>query len=88
MIFNKYHKIPQFRDVVRTVEHLTYFIGLDEDNQPIYDNTITKPKLTFTGTVKLHGTNALITYTPEAGIKAGKRSSLLSPEAKGCSFWF
>lgn len=77
MKFNKYHKIPQFRDVVKTVQHMAHFVGLDKDNQPIYDTNLDKPTLNFIGTVKLHGTNAMITYTPEEGIKAGKRSSLL-----------
>jgi hypothetical protein len=88
MKFNKYHKIPQFRDVVRTVQHMAHFIGLDEDNQPIYDSFIRKPILTFTGTVKLHGTNAMITYTPEEGIRAGKRSSLLPPKEYSAHFEF
>jgi len=77
MKFNKYHKIPQFRDVVRAVTHKAHFVGLDEDNQPIYDTTRDKPILTFTGTVKLHGTNAMLVYTPESGVVGGKRSSLL-----------
>lgn len=55
-----YPKIGQFRNVIKTVQLQAAFKGLDEQGEPIYDGSVPKPKLTFTGTVKLHGTNAAI----------------------------
>lgn len=79
MKFKAYHKIKQFKDVVRAVQSKADFKGLDDKGNPIYEIS-TKPILKFSGTVKLHGTNAMVYYTPEKGIMAGKRSSGLSPE--------
>jgi len=85
--FNRYHKIPQFRDVVREVNHLATFQGLDEAGQPIYDNSVEKPTIKFKATVKLHGTNAHINYKP-GHLKAGKRSSLIKEENLAAHFEF
>lgn len=57
-----YPKTGQFSDVVRSVSHKATFVGLDENEDPIYDGTREKPTLTFRGTVKLHGTNAAVCY--------------------------
>lgn len=57
MEFKAYHKIKQFKDVVRDISFKANFKGLDEDGQPIYEES-TKPTITFTATTKLHGTIA------------------------------
>lgn len=72
----KYGKTPQFRDVIRIVKDSTYFEGLDNENNPIYDYTKELPKLTFTGTVKLHGTNASIRYNADKGIAYQSRNGV------------
>lgn len=89
MIFQKFHKIPQFRDVIRGVTHRARFIGIDEQGEPMYSN-VELPTLKFKGTVKLHGTNAQICYDPstEWKIKAGKRSSLLDTESEDAHMGF
>jgi hypothetical protein len=79
MKFKAYHKIRQFKDVVRNISFKTNYKGKDDEGNPIYEDS-PKPVLTFKGTVKLHGTNAMVYYTPEKGIMAGKRTSGLSPE--------
>lgn len=76
MIFKKYHKIRQFRDIVKAVTMKANFIGLDADGKPMYEER-EKPVLTFTGTVKLHGTNAGISYNGTE-LKCLKRSSFVS----------
>lgn len=60
MKFIKYLKIPQFRNVVNEINY-SHFIG-------------DKPVITFTGTVKLHGTNSGICYKPSEGYKIQKRN--------------
>lgn len=60
---------------------------MSENNEPIYEET-EKPIITFRGTVKLHGTNAGICYTPEEGIQAFKRSALLPRNKLDAHFGF
>ena len=50
--------IEQFRTVIANINRQYNFVGLDENGEAIYDQTLPKPVLTFNGTVKLHGTNA------------------------------
>lgn len=62
--FVKFPSIEQFRSVVASVNRKYNFVGLDENGDPIYDNTKPKPVLSFRGTVKLHGcfeANSLVT---------------------------
>jgi len=87
MEFKAYHKIKQFKDIVRDIQFKSNFQGLDEEGQPIYQET-KKPVLTFTATTKLHGTNAGVCYKPEKGIMAQKRSSLLPKDALTAHFGF
>ncbi len=75
MEFKAYHKIKQFKDIVRDVRHQANFKGIDNNNEPIYEES-KKPIINFTGTVKLHGTNAGICYYP-GEMLAQKRGSLL-----------
>lgn len=79
MKFKAYHKIRQFKDVVRDITYKANFKGLDGNNEPIYEES-TKPTIKFKGTVKLHGTNAGICYDPNIGIVAQKRNSLIVKE--------
>lgn len=55
-------KIRQFRDVAHTITHSANYIGSDENGDPLYNPNAEKPKILFTGTVKLHGTNASVAY--------------------------
>ena len=87
MEFKAYHKIRQFKDIVRDIQFKANFKGLDESGEPIYKES-KKPILTFSATTKLHGTNAGICYTPEKGIVAQKRSSLLPTDVLTGHFGF
>jgi hypothetical protein len=53
-----YPSIDQFRSVVTSINRRYNFTGLYENGEAIYDSSVSKPVLTFKGTVKLHGTNA------------------------------
>jgi len=56
----KFPKIRQFRDIIKTVREHHDFQGLTEDKTPIFEHTSEYPTLSFTGTVKIHGTNSSI----------------------------
>lgn len=60
LVHYPYPKIGQFRNVVKTVQLRAAYAGDDIDGEPVYDSTLSKPTIEFTGTVKLHGTNAAI----------------------------
>lgn len=56
--FIGYPKIGQYRHVIQGLTSRERFVGLDEAGDPIYDTEKLLPHIVFTGTVKLHGTNA------------------------------
>ena len=57
-----YPSIEQFRNVIYNVNRKSTFVGLDEQGEPILDETKSKPTLSFIGTTKLHGTNASVVF--------------------------
>lgn len=54
----KYPSIEQFRNVVKAIKEHHDYQGKNEDGSPICNHLTPYPKITFRGTVKLHGTNA------------------------------
>lgn len=84
-----YPSIEQFRNVVTILNRQFTFIGLDAEGNPIYDASIPKPVITFKGTVKLHGTNAGISYHPNVGIWAQSRENIITTKKDNAGFaWF
>jgi hypothetical protein len=84
--FVKFPSIEQFRSVVASVNRKYNFVGLDENGDAIYDNTKPKPVLSFTGTVKLHGTNAGICFNNHAGFWFQSRERIISVENDNYGF--
>lgn len=76
MKFVAYPKIPQFSGVVRAIRMASDFKGLDENGEAIYEMGL-YPKVTFNGSVKLHGTNAGVCFAPGEGISPQKRSCIM-----------
>lgn len=70
----KFPKIGQFRNVVTDIKHAARFDGVDEHGDPIYNHD-KLPVISFTGTVKLHGTNASVVRTHDG---------VLVPQSKDC----
>ena len=50
--------IGQYAELISSVNRRCNYVGNDENGGPIYDKSLSKPKLKFIGTTKLHGTNA------------------------------
>lgn len=86
--FIRFPKIGAFRQVIKAVQDKCEFTGLDENDEPIFDSSKPKPTLTFTGTVKLHGTNAGISFSKEDGIWAQSRTSIITTENDNFGFAF
>lgn len=65
MKMSKYSSIGQFRNLISTVKNHTAYVGRDENGDAIYNHSKKLPTITFTGYVKLHGTNAGIGFDGE-----------------------
>ena len=85
---SKYPSIGQFRNIIKDVQNNARFVGVDENNEPIFDITKKAPTLTFTGTVKLHGTNAGIqfNFNDVGDFKCQSRTNIITPELDNAGF--
>lgn len=88
-----YPSIEQFRNIVANVNRQFNFVGLDENGDAIYDHNKIKPTLTFKGTVKLHGTNAGVSFTSGYDQEGSEywiqsRENIITPEKDNAGFAF
>lgn len=81
-------EIGQFRQIIKTVHDNTRYSGKDENGDAIFDSTKRLPILTFTGTVKLHGTNAGVTLTKDGDMYPQSRENVISIEKDNAGFAF
>ena len=79
----KYPSTNQFREVKRNVEFDVRYRGLDENEQPTFED-VPLPIIPYQGTVKLHGTNAAINYTD--GINFQSRENVITPQNDNAGF--
>lgn len=86
MIFKSYGKIGQYRNIIKHVQLKTDFVGLDENDDPIYKSQ-RRPTLEFRGTIKTHGTNAGVVYN-HGEVQAQSRKSLITIEKDNAGFAF
>lgn len=84
----KFPSIEQFRSVVSTVNRNFNFVGMDENGEAIYDPSLPKPVLKFKGTVKLHGTNAGVSYNAIGGLWAQSRENIITVIKDNAGFAF
>jgi hypothetical protein len=70
--------IGQFKNAIRAVKEKATYIGKDANGDVIYDPTVRLPVLTYSGTVKLHGTNAAIGRAPDGTIWFQSRERVIS----------
>ena len=86
MSFVSFPKIKQFKDVIISVRRRGTFSGLDGNGEPIYDNSIPLPTISFLGTTKMHGTNAAISRAPDGSIHVQSRNNIIDPENDNFGF--
>ena len=84
----KFPSIEQFRNVVATINRNYNYVGQDANGEAIYDPSLPKPVITFKGTVKLHGTNAGVSYNNEAGVWAQSRENIITSQKDNAGFAF
>ena len=80
--------IDQLRSVIHDVNHQAHYAGTDENGNIIYDANKPKPVISFTGTVKLHGTNAGVCFNTQDGIWAQSRENVITPLKDNAGFAF
>lgn len=83
-----YPSTPQFREVVANVNRRYNIIGLDDNGDAIYDQTLLKPIIKFIGTVKLHGTSAGVLFNNIDGLWVQSRSNIITPQSDNAGFAF
>jgi hypothetical protein len=87
MRHNAYPKTPQFRNVIKDIRHEAAYMGQDENLQPIFTSTPDYPVVKAVGTVKLHGTNAGISWNRKDGVYTQSRNNAI-PVTSGGHFGF
>lgn len=86
--FLEWPSIEQFRHVVKEVRMRAQYAGKDEEGNVIVNRDAPMPKIKFTGTVKIHGTNAGIGFNPKTDeIWAQSRSQVLGSGNTNFGFW-
>jgi hypothetical protein len=78
--------INQFQNVITQVKRKASFMGIDDAGEAIFNAAAKFPTLSFVGTVKLHGTNAAVVFSPE-GITYQSRERVLSAEQDNAGFY-
>jgi hypothetical protein len=86
--FIKYPSIEQFRTIVKNVQYAATFIGLDENEKPIYDKAIKLPTIQCVATEKVHGTNAAVCFNSQTGFYVQSRKNIITPEKDNASCAF
>ncbi len=72
--------IEHFRTIVSTINSHVSYKGKDENGDPIYDPSVPKPKLTFIGYVKIHGTNFGASYNEVSGLWFQSKTDIITPQ--------
>ena len=83
----KFPSIESFRHTCKTVKMQAQYQGQDENDKAIMDPFAEMPVIEFTGTVKLHGTNAGVAYDGE-NLWAQSRKNVITPEKDNAGFAF
>jgi hypothetical protein len=87
----KMPSIGQFRDVVSSISRHYNFVGVDENGNAIYDDSLAKPIITFKSTVKLHGTNSGVSgnFTDgDLSIWSQSKGNIITPQSDNSGFAF
>lgn len=83
----KYPSIDQFKNAIKDVSAKARYQGKDEEGNPIFDRTATLPTLTFTATVKIHGTNASVRLDADGSYHAQSRERVLTLTQDNAGFY-
>lgn len=78
-----YPKTFQFLGLELEIKHRASYTGKDELENATYNFSLPRPKIPFTGTVKLHGKNSSICYNTEDGYYFQSRETIIDKGHNG-----
>lgn len=84
--FCPFPEIGQYRQIVKTITEHNRYIGKDQNGTSVYDFSKPLPVYKYTGTVKLHGTNAGVTINRDGEMYAQSRSNIISVGSDNAGF--
>lgn len=88
MQMKKFSKIGKLSTALKALISTYQYTGLDENNAPMYNESIELPVVKLYGTVKLHGTNAAVAQNPEGKLQFQSRTNIITPESDNAGFAF
>lgn len=83
--FISFPSIEQMRTTIKDLTSKEQFIGVDSEGKAQFDKNKKLSTLTFSGTVKLHGSNAGIVFT-DNDMWAQSRKNIITPEKDNAGF--
>lgn len=83
MHFISFPKIGPYNATIQQIASEERYLGLDEQGEPKYDATKVLPKVTFKGTVKLHGTNSAVAMAGDE-YWVQSRENIITPVKDNC----
>ena len=83
-----YPKIAYFFSMAKLVRINTRYMGENDDGEPVYDNSVELPTITFTGSIKTHGTNASVCYNHNNGMWYQNRKNIITIGRDNAGFAF
>lgn len=86
--FISFTDVVQYRNIVKNVCRHAQYKGKDSNGEAIIDLTVRKPIIPFIGTIKLHGTNAGVSYNSEHGLWYQSRKNIITLEKDNAGFAF
>ena len=84
----RYTKIGKLSQLVKTLIQTAQFVGLDENEEPIFNKNIKLPVIELYGTIKLHGTNAAVVQNPDGTLLFQGRNRYVTIEEDNAGFAF
>ncbi|URC15179.1 RNA ligase [Paraglaciecola Antarctic GD virus 1] len=83
----KYNSIEQYRHFVKSAIRAQQYTHTDEEGHAQYDKSVVLSKVDIFGTVKIHGTNAAITYDgTKRVLQFQSRNNIIDLESDNCGF--
>jgi hypothetical protein len=85
--FINFGSIPQFRNVVKQIQHDARYIGVSDNGEVEYNHSIQLPVLNAVASEKIHGTNAAVCFSNEDGMWFQSRKNMIHPgsDNAGCA---
>src|SRR6185369_4011070 len=75
--------IGPYNATIQQIASEERYLGLDEQGNPKYDAFKVLPKVTFTGTIKLHGTNSAVVMAGDE-FWVQSRENVITPTKDNC----